>query len=364
MERLRPSDVDRLLAFLSEIDGVAELSQFPIRALAGLKKLVPADMVGYNEIDTANGGAYMVLDPADSFRALHAEFERVLPQHPVLRYHARTGDGRALSISDFLSSQEFHNLELYQDLFRLIGADDQIAFTIPSRPHLVIGIAANRSRRGFSGRDRRLLDLLRPHLAQAYRNAELRARLNEMVKLLEVVADASGRAIVLIDRNGRVKQATAHAEALFHSYLGCFAGEGYRVPPILDAWIRSRRAAPELERDGAANASVRFQRDGGDLTIRYLGRGEIGEYDALILDEHRHASPGGVSTERLTKREAEVLRLVASGKSNAEVGEILSVSGRTVQKHLEHIYDKLGVRTRTAAALALHEGRTEALRKR
>jgi DNA-binding CsgD family transcriptional regulator len=55
----------------------------------------------------------------------------------------------------------------------------------------------------------------------------------------------------------------------------------------------------------------------------------------------------------LTHREAEVLSWVADGKTNAEVGEILGVSSRTIQKHLEHIFEKLGVETRTAAAVRL-----------
>ena len=52
----------------------------------------------------------------------------------------------------------------------------------------------------------------------------------------------------------------------------------------------------------------------------------------------------------LTLREREVLRWLARGKANAEIGEILGISAATVGKHLEHIYPKLGVENRTAAA--------------
>ena len=52
----------------------------------------------------------------------------------------------------------------------------------------------------------------------------------------------------------------------------------------------------------------------------------------------------------LTAREAEVLRWVAAGKSDAQIGAILRISARTVQKHLQNVYDKLGVENRTAAA--------------
>lgn len=53
---------------------------------------------------------------------------------------------------------------------------------------------------------------------------------------------------------------------------------------------------------------------------------------------------------QLTAREVEVLEWVACGKTNRDIGEILGLSPRTVNKHLEHVYVKLGVETRTAAA--------------
>jgi DNA-binding NarL/FixJ family response regulator len=57
----------------------------------------------------------------------------------------------------------------------------------------------------------------------------------------------------------------------------------------------------------------------------------------------------------LTRREFEVLCRIAEGKSNAEIGETIGAATRTVDKHVEHIFDKLAVKTRTAAvARALH----------
>jgi DNA-binding response OmpR family regulator len=52
----------------------------------------------------------------------------------------------------------------------------------------------------------------------------------------------------------------------------------------------------------------------------------------------------------LTEREIEVLRWLTCGKTNKDIADILGLSPRTVNKHLEHIYIKLGVETRTAAA--------------
>jgi DNA-binding CsgD family transcriptional regulator len=54
-------------------------------------------------------------------------------------------------------------------------------------------------------------------------------------------------------------------------------------------------------------------------------------------------------TNGLTEREWDVLRCVASGRTNKEIAEVLDVTPTTVGKHLEHIFEKLGVHTRTAA---------------
>jgi DNA-binding NarL/FixJ family response regulator len=54
---------------------------------------------------------------------------------------------------------------------------------------------------------------------------------------------------------------------------------------------------------------------------------------------------------KLTSREREVLEWLASGKTNRDIAEIIGAKCRTVEKHLEHIYEKLGVETRTAAVM-------------
>jgi DNA-binding CsgD family transcriptional regulator len=55
----------------------------------------------------------------------------------------------------------------------------------------------------------------------------------------------------------------------------------------------------------------------------------------------------------LTPREWDVMRCVAAGKSNAEIGRLLWIAPTTVRRHLENIYDKLGVHGRTAAVAML-----------
>ncbi len=356
MERLSPSDLDRALRFVGEIADVERLSEFPVRVLEGLKRLIPCDLIGYNEINPSLGQALMVLDPPSLDRSgLEGQraFQRLAEQHPVLRFHARTGNGRALKISDFLSRDEFHRLDLYAESFRLIGAEDQLAVALPSPPPLVIGLAFNRSRRSFSERDRRVLDLVRPHLAQARRNAEFRSQLAEMVVLLDGLADATDHAIILLDQSRTVRRASSRAAALIAAHLGDRLAVNNALPAVIDAWI-TRCGRPE-RLDQAPGQPLVIDSDRGRLLVRLLSRGEIGEYDALLMEQARDEADVGPRS-RLSAREREVLGWVSRGKTNPQIAAILSVSPGTVQKHLEHIYDKLGVRTRAAAAVALAGG--------
>ncbi len=86
------------------------------------------------------------------------------------------------------------------------------------------------------------------------------------------------------------------------------------------------------------------------LVVEYCG--ETGLHEALLWIE-RAGLPAVAPLVRrfgLTPREAEVLHWVAAGKTNRDIGVLLDLSPRTVTKHLEHVFTKLGVETRTAAA--------------
>ena len=91
---------------------------------------------------------------------------------------------------------------------------------------------------------------------------------------------------------------------------------------------------------------------GASLLVRNMGAAGMDEIMLLIETSSSHALPsaGRLASAALTPRETEVLSWLAKGKTNRDIGEILKMSPRTVSKHLEHIFEKLGVETRSAAA--------------
>lgn len=178
------------------------------------------------------------------------------------------------------------------------------------------------------------------------------------VRQARTALDAFGQATVAV-RVGdlRLVWQTPLARKLIRDWFG-IADD--RTPARLRDWIEAaaiarrsgERAAPVLVADGARRLLASFH----DQTD------EDGEGEWLVvLREEDDASTieALVTGLGLTVREAEVLSWVVRGKTNRDIGEILGTSPRTVHKHLEHVFEKLGVETRTAAAsraLALLQG--------
>jgi DNA-binding CsgD family transcriptional regulator len=73
----------------------------------------------------------------------------------------------------------------------------------------------------------------------------------------------------------------------------------------------------------------------------------------------RAKRPVSPESRPLTKRELEVVEWIAAGKRNREIGKILGCSSRTVQKHVQHILEKLHGETRTAVCIWWYEGRLQ-----
>ena len=98
----------------------------------------------------------------------------------------------------------------------------------------------------------------------------------------------------------------------------------------------------------------RKQRDFGDQECALLDlvREPLAALYRNLLARER---PGGFAALPVTPREREVLSWLAAGKTDRDIGDILGMSPRTVQKHLQHIYEKLGVETRTAAVVRAME---------
>ncbi|OAI25628.1 DNA-binding response regulator [Methylosinus sp. R-45379] len=155
--------------------------------------------------------------------------------------------------------------------------------------------------------------------------------------------DASGRHLLATDRRGSVIWSTPKARSLLDLDMED------------DDVTVSRRAAQlrALMPDGRANAqkeAIITTRAGVRIRILYLGLVSGDELLFCLTEADESGAEGALSRAlSVTPRESEVLLWLSRGKSNADIAAILGLSPRTVDKHLEQIYKKMGVENRTAA---------------
>ncbi|MDD2872776.1 MAG: response regulator [Azoarcus sp.] len=162
--------------------------------------------------------------------------------------------------------------------------------------------------------------------------------------------DAFGQATVAVRaRDGKLVWQTPLARQLIRSWFGPERSEPTEIaPPRLLDWIMAAELARRERREVAALVTSE-----GARRLLASFHDQTGDEEWLVvLREENDASAieALIAAFRLTGREAEVLYWVIRGKTNRDIGDILGTSPRTVHKHLEHVFEKLGVETRTAAA--------------
>jgi DNA-binding CsgD family transcriptional regulator len=241
--------------------------------------------------------------------------------------HFRQRRSSAVKLSDFLTRRELRRTQLYDLVLKRGGLEYCLGVRLPIAPPETARFALDRSGRDFSARDRAVLDALSPHLVQLLRAAETRLRLRAALALHE----STQAAVVVLEADDRVAFASTAACQLLARYFG---ETGTRLPDSLASWLRARRRT-------ATGEPLRIDSDDRSLVVELVD-------GALLLEEERRLP-------RLTAREREILDLVAEGTTNAEIAERLWISPGTVRRHLENIYAKLGVHTRTAAATLFRE---------
>ena len=158
--------------------------------------------------------------------------------------------------------------------------------------------------------------------------------------------DAFGQATVAVRAvDGRLVWQTPLARKLLKDY---FSNPEETAPDELLEWIAEAHRARRETREPAALLVTAGSRR---LLASFHDRTGDDEWLVVLREEDdASAIESLIAVFRLTRREAEVLYWVTLGKTSKDIGDILGSSPRTVDKHLEHVFEKLGVETRTAAA--------------
>ena len=346
MSLLAPDEYESLLDCIRELHSFQDFPSLRAWLLdTALPKLIPSDWFSYNEVDLLHPeNTLAILKPESNriFQQLFPRFQEVAHQHPLIVRQRQSPDFPVHKISDFLTQEAFHQSELYQEVYRLMGVEYQIAATIKLEPDHVTALALSRQTSDYTERDRAILEMLRPHLVIAFNNLALARECQAILDTTTLALNELSSATIIVNQQGR---------ALYHTGPGWqwLGGNGSGVLPAkISDWLNQPATS-------TSRPVLNLVSETHKIHVRAVPTSHK-ERLLLVLTKEEHRPPAATCPDDfgLSKRESEVGRWICTGKTNAEIGAILGISPRTVDKHVEHIFEKLGVETRLAAAVRLH----------
>ena len=359
MEMLGIKDMQQLNQGIGQLYTIHNLDTFGLETLKIIDRLVPTDLPSFQSTHVPTrqiSGVALYRSPEVFTPELTAVVEQHYRQHPIVEHMEQTFHG-AYKISDFVSQQAFHRLEgLYQQCLRPFGIEDQMTLFLPPdhgirsarlapEDETLVGFSLNRAECSFNERDRLILNLLRPHLFQAYTNAQKYQQLQQTADRVQQSLNSLG--VVRLNTEGQIQSIAPQAIIWLETYFAkstCLD----QLPDHLWAWVKHQITVDKNTDPPATCLPLRIQQAGRELTIRLVIKPSQDNY-LLLLEEQTLASLNALELLGLSQRETEVLALVVQGKANKSISIQLNIRIGTTRKHLEHIYFKLGVQSRTEA---------------
>ncbi len=194
------------------------------------------------------------------------------------------------------------------------------------------------------------------YLTKPISPAELLARMKvhlsnaRLANSAQQALDATGQTLLTTNQLGQLQWATPQTYALLAKADADESWQTQQLPRQLIPLLQAS-AAPRPGQTVNANGATPLQQLEYPLEVKLIEARSDTEFLLKLIDAQRE--PEDIQLQnalQLTAREAEVLLWIANGKTNREIAEILSISPRTINKHLEQLFPKLGVENRTAAA--------------
>jgi DNA-binding CsgD family transcriptional regulator len=347
-----------LRACLGALQSLAEQStdsaSFVTTALEALTGVISSELTTLSVCDLEQGTRRVVGRKGESLsRADRAAFDKHFREHPLVRFHSSHPGGPTQRISDCMAAQAFRHSALHADYYRRIGINYVMALPLRIDDANVISMVFNRGGSDFTGSERAMADAVRQPLAAIYRNLLACEDAGVGLKCINQLANDGGWQMMRVTLSGRTLDASPTAMSWLNRFFPESGnGRQIKLPAALFEWFaRSRNWG--LERP-AINHGRPFtlSRLGFALRVHFIPDPDDSSAGYLLMKVSRvELQPADLAHLPMTEREREILALVTAGKTNGEIGTIQAISARTFQKHLEHIFQKLGVESRTAAAV-------------
>ena len=353
MSRLSHHDLQDALEFVGQLHACHEPTALRRLTVRGVLRMIRADRVTFEHFAPTVPQLWAVAEPDTPYLPWMWEtFLAHLNEHPGILHYQVTGDCSAVKISDFAATRKFHKTQLYQNLYRKIGYEDQMGICLAPRQREFFAVVVSRGNRSFSERDRALLSLLRPHIGQAHANARALDRLHRCRQGDSEVANWLKQTAILLNRNAQVRHCPEPARRCLRKYFGQ-EFQRNQLPAELDMWLRQQMVQHSklLETDLKPAQPLVREINGSRAIFRLESAN--GSHLAIIVEEQSAPGTRSISALGLTRQQVRILLEVEKGKTNTEIASALFLSPHTVRTHLDNIFDILNVTNRTAAVARL-----------
>ena len=329
---------------LLELLGSADSLTAFHRATMEAGRLIPGEKRRFSEVAPDSG--------VETVRAGHTccttpEFatavQRLGAEHPAMSHARASGDTSPVAISRLVSEPAFRSSALYRELYRWVGLADELVIPIP-HDVLPARLAIGRTTWGFGDDELALAAQLQRVLTMTYAWHRDREVIRAGAPMAERMAQEQGRELLVSHPCGDLRRLDGSPVVI---------DEAVRAA-IQDATRLAGRVRGQAEPGGALVEVASVSPDGGPFTLRVHAPDAAGDLLPITLERPRAAvTADELARHGLTPRQVEVMTLVLNGSTNGGAANELGISERTVEKHVLAAYDKLGVRTRTTALLAV-----------
>ena len=233
-----------------------------------IAEMIPSDVVSINEVDPEAGRITYLAEPASFPSPPNTDdvLGALANQHPLIHHFVSTGDGSAHRITDFWTQKKFHASPIYQHVYGPMGVEFQMAVTLPAPRPIVVGIAVSRKDTDFSERDRAVLNVLRPHLAQAWYNAKDQGRLGTILGAASDQWDESRAGLVVLSHPPR--ELTPGALDVLARTFGPSAPGA--LPDRVARWVTTQQTRLDNQRALDLLEPLRSEMGGQRVVVRYL----------------------------------------------------------------------------------------------
>lgn len=340
MAKLSNSDHALLLTTVQQIFAQTNYDELPHTMIALLKAAIPCEVIAFNRAHPVTNEVAVVHnyhDPAFVQKLFPVLMEHI-GEHGVYQHHLETGSVAVRKITDFVSQNKFERTGLYNEFFRQVGIRSQMSLYLPRTSEYVIALTLQRSKGDFTERDRLMLEQLQTAFGQAHQNALVLQRLTGQTQFLTQTLTAIGQPTAFVSGQGIIEWISSVARELIQEFFG---HDGFTcLPQRVSLWLSSGSFSPLIISLPTKQLHIRkFPLSPSTWALVFAK-------EVPLAREH-FAHLG------LTPREGEALRWLGEGKTNPEIAIILGISVRTVHKHVERIFLKLGVENRQSALLKI-----------